>query len=229
LPKSNKLGANANAIEGVIHFQLGNIETALLCFDKYLLSEPQHAVTMVNKGITLEHKGLMEAALLWYQKAIDHDDKMINAHIHKGMLLTKLYKYEAAIQSFNIALRIDPQSREALYEKSEALLKLGRYAEVIECCESMCDDQKPPGRALYYCSQSKDSLTKPKDKPEVFCKVRKTPPPYQLVKGLALIELGKNDAKLLEMGKKLLSEIQISEIDVFYVKRARDALEKQVL
>jgi tetratricopeptide (TPR) repeat protein len=110
-------------------------DQAIICFQKALDLEPQHAVTRYNLGFVLYFgKRLHAAAFREFTAAIAFDDGLAAAHYALGHLLFhELGKPEEARKHLLQALKISPGLAEA--DNTLALIEIGtgNWAEALAC------------------------------------------------------------------------------------------------
>ena len=86
----------------------------------------QDAELLFEKGMELEHQGLMDAAMQSYDAAIAQMPTLAKAHFNRGVLLLDRGDALLAIESLNTALSLKPTSAGAHYNIGQAHLLLGK-------------------------------------------------------------------------------------------------------
>ena len=93
--------------------ETGNLDQALIGFEKAIEINPLHSFAHNNMGNVLREKGQITAAIQAYDLAIKYNSKLAEAYISKGKLQKKLRKYTDAVETFLNLIAIDPNSGEA--------------------------------------------------------------------------------------------------------------------
>lgn len=89
------------------------LEEAIICFDRILALDPDHAETLVKKGAALEKLRQPQQALECYDRAINADGTMTIAYLHKGGLCNRLERYSEAMECYERALHTQEKKRAA--------------------------------------------------------------------------------------------------------------------
>jgi len=111
----------------------GRYDEAIICFDRALKIDPQHAGALYNKGDALSNLGRDDEAIQCYDQAIGIKPRNTYEWVQKGLTLGLFERDAEAIISFDHALKIDPYFTSALLFKGDALRKLGRHDDAIHC------------------------------------------------------------------------------------------------
>ena len=118
---------------GISLYNLGELQKAIVCYEKALELEPRQGYSWNNKGLSLSKLGRHEEAIACYEKALEIDCRYANAWTNKCISLSKLGRHEEAIASSDKALGINPRDVNAWTIKGIILLQRGKHQEAIVC------------------------------------------------------------------------------------------------
>ena len=107
----------------------GQLDDAMIHFQKSLAIQPDQAEAQDNLGTVLLGKGQIDDAVAHYQKALEIKPDYASAHNNLGLAYRQEGKLEDAIRHYQRALVLRPDLAEAHYNLAEALLQLGRRDE----------------------------------------------------------------------------------------------------
>ncbi|TFW23851.1 methyltransferase domain-containing protein [Duganella callida] len=147
--------ASAHANLGNTLKEMGQLEEALLNYDRALSLNGRDADTCYNRGAALHALGRLEDALQSYDSALAINGKDHQAWQSRAVVLKDLAQFEAARESLTRALALDPGSVEAQWGKALLDLQFGRYTEGWRGYESrwnmpsltVYDGERPQGAA----------------------------------------------------------------------------------
>jgi tetratricopeptide (TPR) repeat protein len=111
--------------------QKGNVDEAIVHYQKSLQIEPDNAETHYNLGTALIKKGKVDEAVAQYQTALQIKPGYAEAHNNLGNTLVEESKVDEAIAHFQKALQINPGYAEACDNLGLALLQKGSVDEAI--------------------------------------------------------------------------------------------------
>jgi len=142
---SKKIAQSEQAfISGNLHFEQGDLATAVQHYRAAVALNPFHADAWTNLGNALssamqysssQRTALYDEAVKAYTKAIGANSRHIDAHFNLGVLHHTLEKVELAIPSYERAIRIDSQHHDALSNLASARHKLGDFDGAIRAYE----------------------------------------------------------------------------------------------
>ena len=125
--------------QGVDHYELGYLESALDCYDKVIEIKPDFHEAWINRSKVLDRLGRYQEATTNYYTAIalqSGNKKVLLDHWYDlGCELVNLGQHEEAIAAFEKVLEIDPKFPDAWNGLGTSLNCLGRYKEAIAAFE----------------------------------------------------------------------------------------------
>lgn len=124
---------NATAINdlGVLHYQNGNKEKALQCYERAVGLDPGQIIFMKNLAdFYLMEQGRIEDAMRIYVKVLENAPEDMDSLIATGLVCTKLKNFADARSFYQRALEIDPWNANA----KQALDQLDRYMYEFNDC-----------------------------------------------------------------------------------------------
>jgi tetratricopeptide (TPR) repeat protein len=124
----------------------GQVDKAIVQFQKALEVNPADAVAHNNLGNALVQKGRLDEAIAQHRKALEIDPDYIDAHYNLGNALLQKGLLDEAIAQFQKTLEIDPDFADAHYSLSIVLRQKGLLDEGIaqlrKALETNPDDAK---------------------------------------------------------------------------------------
>ncbi|WP_163999324.1 tetratricopeptide repeat protein [Pyxidicoccus caerfyrddinensis] len=117
--------------EGVKLSMTGNLEAAILAFDKVLAVDPKHVPALTARGSALAELGRTQEALACFERALEVDPNAADPHRDAAFCQLELGEPEAAAQLMQRAVQLNPEPgyREAaaveVYSLGNALLTRG--------------------------------------------------------------------------------------------------------
>ncbi len=100
--------------EGYCFSQVGQLNTALECYDASLKLNPNDALTWFRKGHTFYILEKFEKSLNCFDKSLMLDNSNDDAWACKGLILVKLNRLDEGFNCFDNALKINPDNGVAL-------------------------------------------------------------------------------------------------------------------
>lgn len=97
--------SSAFLVEGQGFLNGGDVDRALVYFDRALEMDPANAEAWVKKGTALEAQRKMHEAIESYDRAIATDNSMTVAYLYKGGALNRLQRFSEAMECYEQALR----------------------------------------------------------------------------------------------------------------------------
>ena len=125
--------------EGVVLYNLGNYEKALIAYDNSIKLDPKIALVWNNKGATLHSLGRNEESMVAYDRAIEINPNYCDPWYNKGNILREMDNHKEAISAYENAIKIDPKHTNAWSNKALSLLKLEEFEEAIIACDRAID------------------------------------------------------------------------------------------
>jgi len=89
---------------GLVYFQGGQLEQALMDYNTALQLNPHLAAAYNNRANYYASCGLLEAAIANYDRAIELNPSYVRAWLNRAITLRDLELYDQAIENFDIAL-----------------------------------------------------------------------------------------------------------------------------
>ena len=109
----------------------GQVDEAIIQFQKALEINPKYAEAHNNLGFALFQKGQVDGAIDEFQKALEINPKKAETHYNLGTILFQKGQVDEAIAQYSKALEINPDSAEAHNNLGIAFFRKGRMAEAI--------------------------------------------------------------------------------------------------
>ncbi|HUB67527.1 MAG TPA: tetratricopeptide repeat protein [Candidatus Methylacidiphilales bacterium] len=116
---------------GMVLFQEGRVDEAMVQFKKALEIDPNYADAHNNFGWALFQKGQADEAIAQYQQALKINPHGYSAHCNLGTALLQKGQLDEAMDQFQMALRIDPTIAAAHINLGWALFQKGRVDEAV--------------------------------------------------------------------------------------------------
>ncbi len=114
---------------GALLSQTGELQDAVIAYQKIVAISPHDAEAHSNLGSTLKELGRLEDAVKSYNKAIAIRPDLAEAHSNLGSTLKELGRLEDAVKSYNKAIASKPDLAEAHSNLGSTLKELGRLEE----------------------------------------------------------------------------------------------------
>jgi len=118
-------------ISGVCYAGLGQLETAVKCYEQALAIKSDYAEAHSNLGITLKELGQLEAAVKHYKHALTIKPDCAEAHNNLGISFQGLGQLEAAVKHYEQALAFKPNYAEAHINLANVLKELGQLEAAV--------------------------------------------------------------------------------------------------
>ena len=123
--------AEAHNNLGVVLFQKGDVDEAIVQYQKALEIHPGYADAHNNFGNALFQQGKVEDAMAEYQKALQINPNLAKAYYNRGAALFQQDKVDEAIVQYRKAVQINHEDSEANNNLGNALLHQGKADEAI--------------------------------------------------------------------------------------------------
>jgi tetratricopeptide (TPR) repeat protein len=114
---------------GIALLKTGNVDEAMVHYQKALEIKPDFAEAHNNLGNFLFQKGSVDEAIVRYQMALEINPDYAEAHYNLGNALLKMGNVDEAIAHLQKALQINPDYAEAHNNLGYALIQKGRVDE----------------------------------------------------------------------------------------------------
>jgi Flp pilus assembly protein TadD len=130
--------AEALHLLGVLAFQRGQFDLAVMRIQRALALNPQAVVYHCNLGLAYQTLGRFEEAVASFRRALQIRSDLPEAHNNLGALLFQRGKVDEAAAHYQEALRLRPAYAEAHNNMGNALQQQGKPREAIAChCEAV--------------------------------------------------------------------------------------------
>jgi len=111
--------------------QKGQMDEAIVNFQKALEIKPDYAEAHSNLGVALFQKGQVDEAIVQYQEALEIKPNYAKAHSNLGVALSQKGQVDEAIVQYQGALELNPNDADAYTNLGVALLKKGQVDEAM--------------------------------------------------------------------------------------------------
>ena len=116
---------------GVAYFQNGQVDEAIVQYQKAIKSNPKYAQAHNGLGAAFSQKGQVDKAIIEYKKAIEFFPKCAESHNNLGNSLSKMGQVNDAVSQYRQALEIEPNYAEAHYNLGDSLLQMGKITDAL--------------------------------------------------------------------------------------------------
>jgi len=142
---TDTLAGNSNCFAGyanlgVVLRKKGQLDEAMVQFQKALAINPNLAATYNNIGDVLHEKGQVDEAIAYYQKALEINPNMAEAHNNLGNALLQKRRVDEAMVQFQKALAINPNLADVhnnlgniLFQRGQVDQAMIQYGKTLEC------------------------------------------------------------------------------------------------
>jgi predicted O-linked N-acetylglucosamine transferase (SPINDLY family) len=121
----------ARHLLGVIEYQRGNFQEAVVRIGRALLLNPGDATAQSNLGNAFLQLKQYEKALACFDRALKINPNYADVLQNRGSLLCELGRFEEALASYGRLLALHPDHAEVLRNCGAALATLGRHEEAL--------------------------------------------------------------------------------------------------
>jgi tetratricopeptide (TPR) repeat protein len=119
-------------IMGASAAQIGQLDQAIIAFQKVIAIKPDYADAYNNMGNALKEQGKQAEAIEAYKKALAIKPEYAEAYNNMGVALKEQGKQAEAIEAYKKALAIKPEYAEAYNNMGVSLKEQDKQAEAIE-------------------------------------------------------------------------------------------------
>jgi tetratricopeptide (TPR) repeat protein len=112
--------------------RLGQVDEAMVHYQKALEIRPDFAEAHYNLANALAGRGQFEAAIAHYRKALEFKPDYVKAHVNLGAELAGRGQVDEAIDHYRSALQLEPDHAEAHNNLANALAGRGDVDEAID-------------------------------------------------------------------------------------------------
>ena len=125
------LSAHAELLRGNAYYKAEQYEQALAAYDRALELRPDHATTLMNRGVTLDELERYDDALVDLNRALEFGSNDGDAFNNRGVTLDHLKRPADALADYDRALGLRPNHAGTLMNRGVALASLKRYDEAF--------------------------------------------------------------------------------------------------
>ena len=143
-PKTNSILDEANRL-----FLTGKLREAITYYDKILDENPQHVISLNNKGYALSKLKDFENAIKCYDIALESSPDDLSLLVNKISSFRKQNFFVDALSICNSILDNNSKYNIALYHKERILFSMKNYDESIEYCNRILDDYPDNADVLF--------------------------------------------------------------------------------
>jgi predicted O-linked N-acetylglucosamine transferase (SPINDLY family) len=141
----NKLAFVAHMNMGLALIQLGNLQDALVSYERAIAIKPDYAEGYCRLGLVQESLRRASAALASYDRALRIRPDYAEVYFNRGNVLRELREFEAAIASYAKAIALDPRMKFAPGVRLHTRMQICRWdglaAEIEELFSGIGRDQ----------------------------------------------------------------------------------------
>jgi len=121
--------------------QQGNLDQAILQYERALKLEPDRATTHLNYGAMLQKYGRLRAAAAQYMEALRINPGHAGAHNNLGVILAGMKNLDDAVSHYQWALSENPDFAQAHYNLAMVLEQQGRFRDAMHHYEQALSAQ----------------------------------------------------------------------------------------
>ncbi|HUI94077.1 MAG TPA: tetratricopeptide repeat protein [Chitinivibrionales bacterium] len=128
---------NAYFGRGNVYYQQGELDKAIADYDSALALDPNHSLTLINKGRALGDAKQYDSAIVCFTKAIgllsplEYDGVQEHAYFGRGLMYSLTGRNEMALKDFNDAIRMKPDDRFAYLHRGNIYKSHGSYDSAV--------------------------------------------------------------------------------------------------
>ena len=134
---------------GYLSYELGDADTALEHYDRYLEYRPGDSAALYNKGIIYASLGNDAYAAKCYEGAIDSNPYSVDALYNVAVIYYDTGEYERAVHYWDRLLELNEDDVDALYGRGLALYELDEYEGAVESLTRGAELASDDGRFQY--------------------------------------------------------------------------------
>ncbi|HUA66786.1 MAG TPA: tetratricopeptide repeat protein [Alphaproteobacteria bacterium] len=110
---------------GLQHRKMGELDEALIHFNKALEINPDNAAAYNNRGLTKKEKGNRDGALADLNKAIELEPDLGSAYLNRAGVKRDHGNFDEALADYDRAIELEPKSAKAYSKRGEVKRKKG--------------------------------------------------------------------------------------------------------
>ncbi len=139
--KSNSDSAETRECLGEALFQTGQIDKAIVQYQKALEIKPDFAEAHNNLGSSLLQIGRVNEAIAHFQRALEIKPDFVEAHDNLGSSLLQIGRVDEAIIQYRKAIELQPHLVQAYNDLAYALIQKRMASEAIACYQKAIELQ----------------------------------------------------------------------------------------
>jgi Tfp pilus assembly protein PilF len=116
---------------GLSAWKSGDLDRAIVSFERSLELDPRNVKTLLNLGRVLLDKGRPDDALVRVGAAIEIDSGLAESHRMMGRVQSARGQRDSAVTSYRVALSLDPSDSWSMNNLGLLLIEQGRYPEAL--------------------------------------------------------------------------------------------------
>lgn len=127
---------------GCLLYQLGNVDQAIIFFQRRLELNSSCAQTEVGLAKCWLKKENVDKAVQHYRNALKINNKITDAHRALGALFEKQNKLQQAAQHYKTAVQLDPNLLSITNRLATLFMKLHNYEQALSCYEKLLNNDR---------------------------------------------------------------------------------------
>jgi tetratricopeptide (TPR) repeat protein len=129
--RKSPLKARTYNNRGIAYQNKGNIDQAVLDYNKAIEINSNYALAYNNRGLAYQNKGNLDQAILDYNKAIEINSNYALAYNNRGLAYQDKGNIDQALLDYNKAIEIDPNCALAYYNRGLTYQNKGNLDQAI--------------------------------------------------------------------------------------------------
>ncbi len=191
---------------GNVLAQRGEVDEAIVHYQRAVKIDPNFARARSNLGIALVQKGEIDESIIQFQKALESDPNLAEVHNNLGAIFCKKGEMDEAIVQFQKALAINPNAADAhsnlgniLAQKGERDDAIAQYQMALAINPNMAEAHNNLGLTLSQKGQMDEAISHYQKALEI--NPNSAEPRHNL--GIALFKKGQVDEAIAQYQKTL--------------------------
>ena len=117
---------------GSTYVSAGNIESAILYFEKSFVENPENESLLNDLGYFNDQLGYPEKSIYYYNLYLDIDAFNPAVWFNLGIAYNRTGQFEKALEAYDFTLALNDHFHHALFNKANSLANMERYKEAVE-------------------------------------------------------------------------------------------------
>jgi CHAT domain-containing protein/tetratricopeptide (TPR) repeat protein len=135
--------------QGFEQWNNGDLEAAIISWDKATEIRPDYHEAWYNRGLVLVNLGQYEEAIASYDKALELKPDDGESWLMQGSVLSYLGQFAEAIASFDRVIELESGDYDAWHNRGDALDNLGRHEEAMASYDKALEIKPNNGDSWY--------------------------------------------------------------------------------